>query len=237
MIDYYKIADLIVKLDCTGRTYRQAQQYKYPQNDPIEDISICIPRERYENFSKKFKNCTVDQAEYMLSGLHFYRKLLNFNGMFLHACAIEYNGKAYLFSGDSGTGKSTHASIWKRVFGDSVNLINEDKPALRYIDGTFFVYGTPWSGTGESRNVRVPLGGICFLKQATENGIYPLSVVEAMQEITIQTTHYNLSSEQWKKLSSMMDLLLSSHKIYKMECNMSDDAAKICYAALSDKGE
>lgn len=238
MVNYYKIADLIVKLDCNGRTYNNAQKYLISDHNGQEDIMLCLPKKRIESFIEHYKNCPWDQAEYIVSGVSFYRKLLDFKGLFLHACAIEYKGKAYLFSGVSGTGKSTHAGIWKKVFGESVKLINEDKPALRYIDGTFWVYGTPWSGSGDSRNVKVPLGGICFLQQAKENRIYPLDILSAMKEITMQTTHFNLTVDQWRKMSDTLDILLSKHQIFKMECNMEDEAATMCYAALSgEKGK
>ena len=32
---------------------------------------------------------------------------------------------------DNGTGKSTHARLWRETFGDRVWMINDDKPLLR----------------------------------------------------------------------------------------------------------
>ena len=75
--------------------------------------------------------------------------------MLLHSSAVVVDGYAYLFSADSGTGKSTHTGLWKQHFGDRAYIINDDKPAIRKVDGEWYVFGTPWSGkTDTSVNPR-----------------------------------------------------------------------------------
>ena len=88
------------------------------------------------------------------------------------------DGQAYLFSADSGVGKSTHSRLWQQVFGDQrVTIINDDKPALRLRDGVWYVYGTPWSGKyGLNHNLCYPLAGICFLERSKTNKIVPNNV-------------------------------------------------------------
>ena len=81
----------------------------------------------------------------MWVGEAFYARLLQYDGMLLHASCVEKDGKAYLFSAKSGTGKSTHTHLWLRAFPDS-RIINDDKPAVRRMDGTFYACGTPFSG-------------------------------------------------------------------------------------------
>ena len=63
-----------------------------------------------------------------------------------HSAVVSYQGKGYMFLGRSGTGKSTHASLWRRYI-EGTELMNDDNPAVRIRpDGTAMVYGTPWSG-------------------------------------------------------------------------------------------
>ena len=45
---------------------------------------------------------------------------------------------AYVFSADSGTGKSTHTQLWLEHFGDRAYILNDDKPAIRLIDGKVY---------------------------------------------------------------------------------------------------
>ena len=87
----------------------------------------------------------------------------------VHASAVYADGKAFLFMGESGTGKSTHAALWlKHVPG--CGLLNDDNPAVRVIGGVVKAYGTPWSGkTHCYKNLSFPVGGMVRLCQAPAN--------------------------------------------------------------------
>ena len=89
-------------------------------------------------------------------------------GLFaMHSASILYRGRAYLFSGPSGTGKSTHTSFWREAFG--TEDLNGD---LNLLSADGQVYGIPWCGTSGIFTVKqVPLGGIIFLKQAKEDRV------------------------------------------------------------------
>lgn len=63
-------------------------------------------------------------------------------GLSIHASAVVSDGKAYLFLGKSGTGKSTHARLWLKNIPGS-HLLNDDNPAVRLIDGSPVAFGTP----------------------------------------------------------------------------------------------
>lgn len=92
----------------------------------------------------------------------------------LHSASILYQGKAWLFSGPSGMGKSTHAALWQDCF--HVKQINGDLNLLAMDDGQPIVYGMPWCGTSGICDTKTySLGGIIFLKQAKENWIEELS--------------------------------------------------------------
>ncbi|MEG1578660.1 MAG: hypothetical protein RR336_07840, partial [Oscillospiraceae bacterium] len=155
----YTIADLTVEMDATGRTAQQAAAYLAAGETPPAMTVSCDPA---AVLARNPELGNLDDAFYLGTGADFARKLLAFDGLQLHASALAYRGSAYLFSGPSGLGKSTHTALWQRLFG--AELLNDDKPALRRIDGTWQAYGTPWSGKDDkSKPERYPLGGICFL--------------------------------------------------------------------------
>jgi len=97
-----------------------------------------------------------------------------------HGVAIEYDGKAYIFSAPSGTGKSTRAFLWQKYLGENkVTIINGDKPILWFKDDAILACGSPWSGKeGLEKNVCVPLGGICLLHCSAANVIRSASSEE-----------------------------------------------------------
>lgn len=110
-------------------------------------------------------------------------QLLSFlDGLLLHASGITRNGKAFVFPGRSGAGKST---ITKAFLGrDGIGLLSDDRVILRKMPGGFQASGTPWAGeAGVARNETRPLGGVFFLVQARENHIRAITPAEALTRI------------------------------------------------------
>lgn len=103
-------------------------------------------------------------------------RLLAYDILFLHAAAIEYQGRGYAFCAPSGTGKSTHVKLWCDQLGDHACIINGDKPLLRYENGGFTVYGSPMKGKeGWGGNTSAPLKAICFIERSQKDKLEPLS--------------------------------------------------------------
>ncbi|OPZ86250.1 MAG: hypothetical protein BWY74_03696 [Firmicutes bacterium ADurb.Bin419] len=151
----------------------------------------------------------------------------------LHASAVAYENKAYLFSARSGTGKSTHAELWIKHFGaDKAAIINDDKPAIRLLDNSFFVYGTPWSGKSDKNlNIKVPLRSIVFIERSETNRIDRIDSKQAIALIINQT----LRPKQLEKMDKLLDLLekiLVTVPIYKLCCNISEDAVELAYKVI-----
>ena len=83
--------------------------------------------------------------------------------LFLHSASLLYEGKAWLFSGSSGTGKSTHTNLWHTLWGTPV--LNGDLNLLAIKDGKPMIYGTPWCGTsGISDSTSYSSGGVVAIK-------------------------------------------------------------------------
>ena len=180
----YQIAGLLVAMDTFGRTKKQAEPYrKNSTEDP--DIRIESMKKIYQERNPQM---TEEDAEYLGTGSSFYRKIIEHDGMMLHASAVVVEGKAYLFSANSGTGKSTHTALWLKLFGKRAFILNDDKPALRYQEGTWYAYGTPWSGKNDiSTNIGVPLAGIALLERSENNEIYPSEGPECILPLFRQT--------------------------------------------------
>ena len=186
---------------------------------------------------KRLPQTDADYGEYLVTGEQFYLALIAFEGMFLHASCVVTEGKAYLFSGDCGAGKSTHTRLWLRLLGDRAYILNDDKPAIRLRDGKAQVYGTPWSGKrGINRNEKVPLGGICFLQQAEENRICSLRPEEALPQLFAQTARPSDVASMAAMLTTL-DRILSQCRLYELQCNMDVSAAELSYQTMTGRKE
>ena len=226
----YEIAGLAVEMDVSGRTFRQAAAYAAPVRGAAELTLRCdVPAYMAANPHLK----DPDMAQYMLTGYLFARELLKFNGMHLHSSAVMLDGKAYLFSAASGTGKSTHTEKWCRLFG--AKLLNDDKPALRLVDGVWMAYGTPWSGKHDLSSPQgVPLGGIAFLRRGSENTIRRMEPGEAVPYFMGQTLR-KLGLETMQTQLTLMDQLLRAVPVWDLQCLNNDEAACVSCKAMTGK--
>ncbi|MGM9553361.1 MAG: hypothetical protein ACI3V2_03580 [Faecousia sp.] len=226
----YRIADLIVHMDTFGRTLQQAEPYRVA--DTPADLTIhSVP----EALRQKNPHLSLEDCEYLSTGGSFYRQLALFDGMMLHASCVVVDDRAYLFSAPCGTGKSTHVRLWLKLFGDRAYILNDDKPALRIIDGTVYAYGTPWSGKDDcSRNARAELGGIAVVKRAAENSVRKLQPHEAVFALMDQTAR-SVSPEVMQKCMGTIERIVETGKIYELFCNMDITAAKLSYETMSGK--
>ena len=223
-----KIADLIAEIPEAGGMAPRCREYLYT-GDEAPQIRI-----RCEDYRpERWPTVPPEGLAYMDSGAIFYAHLLRYNGMMLHSSAIELEGRAYLFSGDSGAGKSTHTGLWQQVFGSAAQIFNDDKPALRLVEGVWYAYGTPWSGKYDiSVNARVPVAGIAVVERGEENRIDPFGGIQAVRAILRQVNRPK-AAEYRVKLLELLDKLITQVPIWKLRCNMDPEAVEVSYKAMS----
>ena len=225
-----EIAEIITEIPKAGGIAPRLGDYAYfGESKP----QIIISEEKYDY--ERYPNLSEEDNVYLQSGFMFYAKLLKFDGFHLHSSAVEFEGKAYLFSGPCGTGKSTHTRLWQKVFGEEAKVFNDDKPAIRKVDGVWYAYGTPWCGKdGININMKVPLGGICFLKQAKENKIRRLGSREALEKILSQTFHKFKRLERLDKMLFLIGQIVEEIPVYEFENLPIEDSARLSYETLKE---
>lgn len=224
----YEIAGLQIEMEPHGRTERQAAAYAAPAKGPA-DITIQCDIAALMAHNPRIN--TEELAEYLGTGARFSVALLDHEGFMLHSSAVILDGKAWLFSAPSGTGKSTHTEKWLRLFGAA--YLNDDKPALRLVDGVWMAYGTPWSGKHDLSSPRgVPLGGIAVLGRAEENSIQRMDPAQALPYLMSQTA-YRLSAARMDILLRLMDTLLRQVPVWELKCRNDDEAAILSRSVMA----
>lgn len=229
-----KIAELITEVPPAGGLAPRCEAYRY---NGLEEADIFIREEAYRS-DRYDPRVTVNTVAYMESAYQFYLELPRFDGFYLHASAVVLDGKAYLFSGHPTAGKSTHTRLWQQVFGPGAVVINDDKPALRRIDGVWYAYGTPWCGKdGINTNAKAPVAGVCFMKKAQENKIRRLNTMEAMQRVMSQTIYKFQDAEKLDRMIRNLDLFLREIPVYELENRPEPAAALLSHAVMSGAEE
>ncbi len=229
----YKIADLKVYMHIYyNHLLSYAKKYECDW-DGEADITIDYPLEKYEKIRKEKFPASMHMVEYMYSGMIFFRHLLFHSGMMLHASAVVLDKEAYLFSANSGGGKSTHTKLWLDYFKDRAYILNDDKPLIRKVDGEWIAYGGPWSGkTDLSENKKAKLKSIVFVNKSSENQIEKLSKKRAVGLVISQTQKRFYQEKLLVKVLDIVEKITDDIPIYQMQCDISTDAVEMAYNAI-----
>jgi hypothetical protein len=163
-----RIANIHVRIDnAYYYVFHLCREYIIESNE-IPALYIQVSEEEIaKEISIAEHSVSKDYAESVCVYRQICRQLPErFQSFLMHSAVIEYQGAGYAFAAHSGTGKSTHIALWRKHFGNSVRIINGDKPIMRFIDGHLYAFGTPWCGKeGWQTNMGVPLKAICFLER------------------------------------------------------------------------
>jgi len=161
----------------------------------------------------------------MLGELFKYALVLH-GGIVMHGSSISYKGMGLLFSAPSGTGKTTHTSLWREYYPNDTAIINDDTPAVIFKDGKLYLCGTPWSGTTElNNNVTAEHLATVFITRGTSNTLTELKGEEALLHMLIETRmlpYAELMKRYWEVFTQ-----LAESKTYLLSCDMSKKAVDV----------
>lgn len=242
MRQVYKIADKIIEINSIyERVHEYCKDYLVP--DETCDFSVNITpedivyeRKRNEKTAESEGRESYYYPDEYLEELAVYRKIAekmpDYDTFLFHGSSIAVDNEAYLFTAVSGTGKSTHARLWKEYLGERAVMINDDKPLLRVDDEGVTVFGTPYNGKHRlGSNIAVPLKAICILTRDKTNHIEKITKKQAYATL-LQQTYRPADPLQLAKTMTLLDGLSDRVKLYLLGCNMDIEAAKISYEGM-----
>lgn len=154
----------------------------------------------------------------------------------VHSSAIVCNGRAVLFLGESGTGKSTHTRLWRENIDGAV-LLNDDSPFIGFVDGRATAFGAPWSGkTPCYKQELYPIAAIVRLSQAPHNAIRPLRSVHAIGALLPSLTPaFGYDDELQDRMLATLSKIISQVPVYHLECLPDAAAARLSYDTVFGK--
>lgn len=162
----------------------------------------------------------------------YSQAIIPHSGISVHASSVILDGKAYLFMGKSGTGKSTHSGLWIKNF-PGCRLMNDDNPTLLINDDTVMACGTPWSGkTPCYMDIMAPVGGIVRLKQAKFNRFSACDGVQAFINILPGCSVIRKDVELQNHMHRTLACISEQVTVGVMECLPDADAAYVCRKGL-----
>ncbi len=237
----YKFGDIIISLNSIHNDVHEYCAGYESDGEPLLSFTISQADIDFER-EKSAKDDISEGREvrYFTDGyleeLAFYRKIAekmpDFDIILFHGSVIAVDGEGFLFTANSGTGKSTHTKLWREKFGERAVMVNDDKPLLRMTDEQVIAYGTPYNGKHRiGCNMSVPLKGLCILTRGETNSISCITKKEAYSML-MQQVYRPADPVQLLKTMKLLDKLGKNIKIYRLACNMDIEAAEVAYNGM-----
>ena len=217
---------------------------EYLRDDTTEAFSVSVSREDIRCEAEKsireslFEgNPVMIFPDSYLETLVVYRKiavgLLQYRTYLMHGSVVSVDGCAYLFTAQSGVGKTTHTRLWLDHI-PGAEIVNGDKPLLCVGSGGVLACGTPWAGKeGMNRNCIVPLRAICILQRGQENRIDEVPF-QQIYPVILQQTYRPSQPEAMIKTLALVAEMSRYVRFYRMSCNMEPEAAWTAYREMRE---
>ncbi|MBE7021943.1 MAG: hypothetical protein E7414_01830 [Ruminococcaceae bacterium] len=166
-----------------------------------------------------------DKRPYHLISEVLKYALLYVEGFIIHASSLAYQNQGVLFSAPSGTGKSTHTTLWKHFMPETV-IVNDDMPIVRIMDGVPQLCGAPWSGKSSIHtNVCVPLRAIVFLERGEVCSLIPMDPMEAVWRM-YDAVRQPVMPELAEACLGLIGELMKTVPVYLLRCDISKKAVE-----------
>jgi hypothetical protein len=135
-------------------------------------------------------------------------------GFLLHAASAVRNGSAFVFSGVSGSGKTTIS----RLAPPDVTLLTDEMSYIRPQEGGYQAYGTPFAGDlgRNGANISAPLREINMLARGPRNKRERLSTPKAAAALLRNVLFFAVDPEYVRLVFEAACQVASSIPVYRL---------------------
>lgn len=230
---YVKVAEVVFGITANYIATREFfREFLVEEDAEYEKISI--DKAEICEFIKQYPSFDMEMGERAIVKYKMDSILVKYDTFPVHASALSYKGKAYMFTALSGVGKSTHAKLWKDSFGDDVVMINDDRPYIKIIGDKVYAYSHPQSGkhniyTNTASEIcvisKIVRDDSNFIKPISKGMFFPFMVQQTYTMDEIRTT---------SKIISMIKKVLDHVDVFEVHCNTDMNAARIICKQFSE---
>jgi hypothetical protein len=211
---HFKLYLELCEIECNWQTLTQVE---------VQQKLICLDKLNKRTLRAKI-TANVIEAVSAAVGLFLVAVLADNHGLLLHGAFIKRNGLAYIFLGKSGAGKST---ISKNASG--VEIVHDDKIAVRRINGRWWAFGVPLCDNARrtGKNSMAPLAGVYILEQNSRLSAYQLekkfSLVQIAQNVLLPFREWEIA----RNVSKILMAFVIENKCYRLCFAKNSDVVEI----------
>ena len=227
LLDIYTMKDKEYRYYYSGMSREQAPfACSESQNESTDYVKI---------FIRKTDGKCVFPKESLFYFMHIENLLLDAGGILLHSCYMEYKERAILLTAPSGTGKTTHSLLWKRLF--HVKTINGDRGLIQKSGQDFYACGFFFHGSAaECENKHLPLDTIVVIRRSDHDYIEELSPARKLMLLFSGCTINHSNPARVEAASQLLSELIERVRVVMLHCTMKDSAAFLLKEYIDSNG-
>ena len=165
--------------------------------------------------------------------VHMERLLLRVGALVLHCSYLMYENRAILFSAPCGTGKTTQAKLWEKLY--PATIINGDKAIIQKKGNTWFACGYPFHGSAdECRNEDYPIEAVVVVRQNPRDYIETMRTLKKVQYIYSETTVAAWDPVEVETAFKLIEELVCDVQVVCQQCTMNDEACHTLHRYLKE---
>jgi hypothetical protein len=197
-------------------------QTTLPQDNHLRSALLTInPEKNVWELTIDSDITTINPFSYPLDGLIIYYLMALKGDILIHASGVFFGSKGYLFSGRSGSGKTTIARIFNNAGGE---VIHDDRLIIRRTDSGYRIFNTPVYNNEVSRSA--PLDSIYLISHGKENISIPAGKAEAIALVMSNCIQHNWSVHLIGNLTGALLNLVNRIPVKKLAFTPSADVIR-----------
>jgi hypothetical protein len=171
----------------------------------------------------------ADVGLYPLSEMLASRLLARIDAVDLHASTAHLDGRAFVFVGHSGAGKTTISEI---ALAAGAAILSDDRTIVGVRDGHPIAWGTPWHGTGRRSSSRTaPIAGLFLLVQSDAERVVPVPAGRAFKELFVRLIHHRFTAAETEAALATVERLAASCPMWELHFRRHPDAFRVAIEA------
>lgn len=209
--------------------------YQFTINNIAEEECALVQTSREFQDCRCTLLCSEDNYRFALNNalmLAYAFSSAYHDTLLIHASVVRHAGKAVAFTAKSGTGKSTQVGNWM-CYIPNCDIINDDNPIVRIVDGVVTIYGSPWSGkTPCYRNTSAPLKAIALIKRDKHNEVKPMLPMIAFTTVLTSCSSMKWDEGIYPKICDTVKYIVEHIEVVALHCLPTGDSAHTCCKSL-----
>ena len=238
--DFPEVPDLAVLVRGNTHVWHDGEmlvsvcKYARESGKPMWPYAFCQMRGRRARvcFSPEFSLAITERL--IFEAADVFRIMAALGGIVIHgSLVLKPDGRAIVFSGPSGIGKSTQAELWRKYRG--ARVINGDRALLVADSGSVTANGVFFAGTsGICENASGPLEAIILLRQGKANAISRAEGRRVFAELLNQCSYYPWDAENMSAVTEVLSEIMTAVPVYELSCLPDASAAELLEKTLKE---